>query len=283
MTNMDKFCLKWSDFETNIRESFKELREDQNQLDVTLATDDGYQIQFHKIILSAGSMFFGNIFAKTHHPHPFIYLKGIQKVTLKNIFDFLYNGEANVAQEDLNTFLETTKELQVKGLQHINSENVENHGQQEKNNELILMIESKYDINQHTTETEKLSDSLDGLADTSIDTLDKVEKNEITDKELDQQIEQMIEKKIEENRKLWKCKACGKTMENRSKMKIHAETHMWGISHTCHICKKICSTRRTLKEHIDNMHSGLLFDCDLCSKTGMTKKAFGRHNRKSHN
>ena len=74
MTNNDKFCLKWSHFETNIRQSFKELREDQNQFDVTLATDDGYQIQAHKIILSAGSLFFGKIFAKTHHPHPFIYL-----------------------------------------------------------------------------------------------------------------------------------------------------------------------------------------------------------------
>ena len=145
------------------------------------------------------------------------------------------------------------------------------------------MIESKYDINQDKTETDKLSDSLDGLADTSIDSSDNVFKHEITDIELDQQIEQMIEKKIEENRKLWKCKACGKTMESRSKMKIHAETHIWGISHPCPICKKICSTRRTLKEHIDNIHSGLLFDCDRCSKTGMTKKAFGRHNRKSHN
>jgi tRNA U34 5-carboxymethylaminomethyl modifying enzyme MnmG/GidA len=79
MTSIDKFCLKWSDFEINIRQTFKELREDQNQLDVTLATDDGYQIQAHKIVLSAGSMFFGKIFVKPHHPHPFIYLKGIQK------------------------------------------------------------------------------------------------------------------------------------------------------------------------------------------------------------
>jgi hypothetical protein len=269
MTSIDKFCLKWSDFEINIRQTFKELREDQNQLDVTLATDDGYQIQAHKLILSAGSMFFGKIFVKPHHPHPFIYLKGIQKDTLKNVLDFLYNGEANVAQKDLNTFLETTKELQVKGLQHINSEGLVNHGEQKQNNEHIMMIEPKNDINQHTTETDKFSDSSDGLTETSIDSHEIVLKTEITEIELDQQIEQMIEKKIEENRKLWKCKVCGKTMEQKGKMKLHAETHMWGmISHTCHICNKVCSTRRTLKEHIDNIHSGLLFDCDLCSKTG---------------
>ena len=118
MENMEKFCLKWSEFETNIKESFRELREDQNHFDVTLATDDDYQIQAHKIILSAGSQFFCNILTKTKHPSPFLYLKGIKKEELLNVIDFLYNGEANVAQEDLTSFLETAQELQVKGLQN---------------------------------------------------------------------------------------------------------------------------------------------------------------------
>ena len=113
MTNTDKFCLKWSEFETNIREFFRELREDQNQFDVTLATDDGYQIQAHKIILSAGSKFFCNIMTKTNNQNPFIYLEGIKREQVGNILDFLYNGEANVAQEDLNIFLETAHVSQV--------------------------------------------------------------------------------------------------------------------------------------------------------------------------
>ena len=116
MTNTDKFCLKWSEFETNIREFFRELRDDQNQFDVTLATDDDYQIQAHKLILSAGSKFFSNIMTKTKHPNgpnTFIYLKGIKREQVDNILDFLYNGEANVAQDDLNIFLETAHVSQV--------------------------------------------------------------------------------------------------------------------------------------------------------------------------
>ena len=50
---MDKFCLKWEDFEENIRKSFRKLREDKKLFDVTLATDDGNHIQAHKMILSA--------------------------------------------------------------------------------------------------------------------------------------------------------------------------------------------------------------------------------------
>ena len=56
MSNTDKFCLKWNEFERNIRQSFQELRKEQIHFDVTLACDDGYEIQAHKIILSAGSL-----------------------------------------------------------------------------------------------------------------------------------------------------------------------------------------------------------------------------------
>ena len=61
---MEKLCLKWNEFEGNIRESFRKLRVDQTLFDVTLATDDGYQIQAHKMILSAGSDFFSDLFQK---------------------------------------------------------------------------------------------------------------------------------------------------------------------------------------------------------------------------
>ena len=85
---MEKFCLKWNEFETNIRESFRELREEQNHFDVTLASDDGHQIEAHKIILSAGSQFFSDILRKTKHPSPFIFLKGINRVELEYVVDF---------------------------------------------------------------------------------------------------------------------------------------------------------------------------------------------------
>ena len=44
MNNMEKFCLRWNDFDTNIKDYFRELREEHSYTDVTLATDDHYQI-----------------------------------------------------------------------------------------------------------------------------------------------------------------------------------------------------------------------------------------------
>ena len=47
-----KFCLHWNEFESNISIAFRELRDDKDFFDVTLACDDD-QIQAHKVILSA--------------------------------------------------------------------------------------------------------------------------------------------------------------------------------------------------------------------------------------
>merc|ERR1712179_362579 len=117
MNNMDKWCMKWNEFDTNIREYLRIIREDKRMFDVTLVTDDGQHMQAHKVVLSAGSHFFSDIFLKSNQTSMLIYLKGINSVQLKCLLDFIYNGEASIGQEELKEFLETGKELQVKGFE----------------------------------------------------------------------------------------------------------------------------------------------------------------------
>ena len=114
---MDKFCLNWSGYDANIRSYFKTLREDPILADVTLVTDDGQHIQAHKIILSAVSNFFSDIFMKSNHSNMLVYLKGISSDMLEPVIDYIYYGEAFIIQEQLKVFIETGKELQVKGLE----------------------------------------------------------------------------------------------------------------------------------------------------------------------
>ena len=57
MGSTEKFCLRWNDFESNISVSFRELREDNELFDITLACEEE-QVQAHKVILSACSPFF---------------------------------------------------------------------------------------------------------------------------------------------------------------------------------------------------------------------------------
>jgi len=111
----EKFCLRWNDFESNISTAFRELREEKDFFDVTLACDDN-QVQAHKVILSACSPFFRSILRRNPHQHPLLYLKGVKYQELVSVLNFMYQGEVNVAQEELNSFLAVAEDLRVKGL-----------------------------------------------------------------------------------------------------------------------------------------------------------------------
>jgi len=117
----EKFCLRWNDFEANISTAFRELREDKDFFDVTLACDDD-QLQAHKVILSACSPFFRTVLKRNKHEHPLLYLKGVKYIDLVAVLNFMYHGEVNVAQEELNSFLAVAEELKVKGLTQNGSE-----------------------------------------------------------------------------------------------------------------------------------------------------------------
>ena len=120
MATNEKFCLRWNDFESNISTAFREIREEKDFFDCTLSCGSR-QIQAHKLILSACSPFFRTILRQNTHQHPLLYLKGVEFSDLQAVLSFMYHGEVNVAQEELNSFLAVAEDLQVKGLTQNNS------------------------------------------------------------------------------------------------------------------------------------------------------------------
>ena len=119
----EKLCLQWNDFQDNVKSAFENLRESTDFSDVTLACEDGHQIEVHKVILAASSPFFQAILKRNKHSQPLIYMRGIKSDNLVAMVDFLYFGEANVSQENLDSFLVIAEELQLKGLQGSNDQN----------------------------------------------------------------------------------------------------------------------------------------------------------------
>ena len=115
----EKFCLKWNDFESNISSSFRELCEAKDLFDLTLVCGEFHQFQAHKVVLSASSPFFRRVLCQSHHKNnnnPMIYLRGISQTDLQYILDFIYYGEVNVTQDNLNSFLAVAEDLKIKGL-----------------------------------------------------------------------------------------------------------------------------------------------------------------------
>ena len=262
--------MKWNEFDTNIRGYLRILREDQRLFDVTLVADDGQHIQAHKIILSVVSDFFSDVFIQSNHSSMLVYLKGISSEKLEPVIDFIYNGEVFISQEQLEVFVETGKELKVKGLESV----MPGVGENTTEN-LINPQEIKHEYENSDTvadEKEFTSSTREIVVEINQENLELK-----TNEDISLQINAMTEK-IEG---VWKCKTCGKTTSIKRHMHDHAERHIKGMSHSCHICTKTFPNRPNLKTHIFNIHSELI-SCDVCGKTGMNRKAYRSHKQRNH-
>ena len=82
MPASEKLCLKLNDFQENVNTVFADLRKYCDFTDVTLACEDGNQIEAHTIILSATSPFLKNLLKGNKHAHPMIYMKGMNSEDL---------------------------------------------------------------------------------------------------------------------------------------------------------------------------------------------------------
>ena len=154
MPNSEWLCLKWKDFQNNVNTALKDLRKDTDFTDVTLSCEDGYQINAHKVVLSASSPFFQHLLKRNKHPNPLIYMRGMKSEDLVALVDFFYYGEANIAQGNLDKFLHLTKELQLKGLNETNS------GSWEEENDWENIPGQKYNLVIPSSETKMENDSL---------------------------------------------------------------------------------------------------------------------------
>ena len=127
----EKLCLQWNDFREDISTAFGDLRQDKEFTDVTLACEDGQQVEAHKVVLIASSPFFLSILKRNKHPHPLIYMRGVRSETLLAMVDFFYHGQANVHQENLDSFLVLASELHLKGLRGNKTETEEEVSQEQ--------------------------------------------------------------------------------------------------------------------------------------------------------
>ena len=113
---MEKFSLKWNDFESNASKSFKLFRNESYLHDVTLVSDDFKQIPAHKLVLSACSEYFRNILQQTKQAQPILCLEGINQMDLQHILDYVYDGEVRILQDQLDRFLNIAQRLKLEGL-----------------------------------------------------------------------------------------------------------------------------------------------------------------------
>ena len=101
-----------------IKGTFRHMREYNDFSDVNLVCEDGQQVEVHKVILAASSPFFQKLLTTNNHSSypPLVYMRGVNLDDLLAIVDFLYCREANVFQENWDSYLAIAAELQPRGL-----------------------------------------------------------------------------------------------------------------------------------------------------------------------
>ena len=252
MQTTEKLCLQWNDFKDNVSSTFGKLRDDKEFADVTLVCEDGQQIETHKLVLASSCPFFWNLLKKNAHPHPLIYMRGFKFEDLLAIVDFLYLGEANVFQDNLDTFLALAGELKLKGLTSDDrpKEIVGNDVDNPQRNVNKKPVSQTFP---------KLEDTVEPQLETRVAVADKIVVN-VELEQLDEQISTMID--LTDNldhlkRKLTKCNICGYEAP-RSFVVRHIEAnHITGVTHPCEICGKTARSRHAMRMHMYSKHKNI--------------------------
>lgn len=110
-----QYAVNWNNHMNHVRKAFDTLLTNCELTDVILYAD-GQKIGAHKMLLSACSEYFRNLFLELPQDNLVVVLNGVSYSVLIDILKFIYNGEVSVDSEVFESFLQTAEFLQISGL-----------------------------------------------------------------------------------------------------------------------------------------------------------------------
>ena len=262
MPTSEKFCLRWNDFQENVNNAFAVLRKDSDFTDVTLAGEDGHQVEAHKVILLASSPFFQKLLKRNKHEHPLIYMRGLKLEDLLAIVDFLYYGEANIYQENLDNFLNIAEELELKGL----------HGAQGGGGE-----DREYYDNTPSSATLKKNNTIKTKDATQNKPFFSHSEDQITSNTVIALPNQDFSGNIKDIHEQVE------TLIGRGENLLRNSHGQMTKAYVCNVCGKECGRKESIKDHIVASHlEGISLPCNLCEKTLKSRYALAYHKARCH-
>ena len=247
----EKFALKWNDYQSNWNKSLSQLRKDTDFADVTLISDDKVKFSAHQVLLSSCSNMFNFILKENNNANPLLYLGGVSSVNLGYILDYIYHGEVNLFQEQLDSFLESSQKLEIEGL--IGQEGVgkleqetynENTNYQEEKN---ILPEAKTLVRTYNNQKEITRRQY--ARPVNNDDF-RIDVTSFTPEEIEEKLKNLYQKVDG----VWTCKACDYTTTIKCNMRKHVDKHIDGLSYSCNLCHKEFRLINSLNCHKSNVH-----------------------------
>ena len=212
--------------------------------------DDFKHVTAHKLVLSSSSEYFKMLFSnnkKYFQSNGLICLEGLTQSDLNNVLDYIYNGELQIYQHDLDRFLGIAERFKLQGLiggdqhkddddskaEHILEEKVET-----PDNNLLPSIGANEMKKKVYRATEK---PVISVPSSDIQSLE----------ELDQKVEESYTR---DSNGLYACHHCSKSFKQKGHIREHVEIHFEGLSFPCTLCDVVLRSRNTLRKHNKRQH-----------------------------
>ena len=254
--------MKWNDFQDVLKASVGELRYETDFTDVTLACED-QSVKAHRVILSASSPFFKRLLSS--HPQALVYLRGIKASEMAALVDFIYQGEAKILQEELESFLALAGEFELKGLSGYSekvaselakypstheelSQNLRRTNVIKELPKFLPPFSSQEQQQAHVSRDKSRNGGLTSKAEfhsAVIPMQPKTRQSVRINPDTMAKVESMIEKGSDG----YSCTQCDYTTRSKQHMKEHVEKHIEGLKYPCNSCPKVYRYSHSFRDH----------------------------------
>ena len=276
MGTIENYSLKWEDFHSNVQQTFRTARLDESLCDVTLVCGDE-TFNAHKLVLSASSEYFKNLFRKCTRDNPMVVLKMTHLSQMGSLMDFIYKGEVKINHDNLQPFLEMANDLEIKGLSQFE---VKSDGDTDKQHVYAPYSNSSSQLLQsHSTtgssqllHSSDIAASYEEICKVSLGYTEPVIKDDVASSlgSHDYQaiggslgsedgiasISPGFGQSLTFRNGSWCCGKCGHADRSKYSMRDHMETHL-GNHHTyfCSSCGKSFKTKSSMRLHKYKSHA----------------------------
>lgn len=259
----EKFNLRVKDFQKKTANYFSSLKDEDHLCDITLVSDDDILIPAHKVILSVSSKFFSDLIRKFKERNPLIYLWGVKSRDLHNILSYIYNGQVEVAHQELDSFLDVARKLKVDGLNQSKNHDDENL-ELEEDAPISNQMKNTYNkftvnnvvvnnptiinaniLNRQKPQTQTQNETKPVVLSQKKSTLMKKNQQHETGKQ--SVIDVGVRDLFINSGDGFVCKKCGEIFEDEEQTELHFEIH-WGDL-TCKHCGKVYGGSETPSNH----------------------------------